>query len=707
MLIETLEASGFDAALLVEGTPLSLDALRDGRGWLDWETFLDLNDRALAITEGHMTPAELGARLAHVPSHTFIHTLAGHVLTARQLHRAATRWVTPSLFPLLRLDFRPSTADSFVLEGHFPPGRGGGESFFRICAGMIAEVSTLLGGPSADVELVLVGPGRVDFRVRSPALTPLRERAVRAVRAVLRVPETLAILARQQSEIDEGMKVLSQTRRDFQRLLEEFPNAVAIHRGGRILWANAAFAHLLGAAEGGPLLDRDLTTFIREDDRATTARALEHPAEPSSRRAEWRVDDDDGTTRWIELEQIPSVDFDGQPATILVATDVSEPRRLREELRIADRMASLGTLAATLGHDMNNPLAFLVAQLELGRQALAAGDTDRVAAALETAREGADRLCGVVSNLRARARGETPAATLIDVVVVLRQAMRIARETSTSHADLLEQLAEVPLVAGDRAGLGQVFMNLLVNALEAAPAGPPSPEVRVRSAAEPDGGVQITIADTGAGIPVDDAARIFEPFFTTKSSAGNTGMGLSISKRIVEEHGGQLEVRSVPPGEPLPAGERFRTEVVVRLPPATRSARPRELVSPSGVRRRVLVVDDEPNLLKSIELLLSSRHDIVCAGSGEAAVRQLEGDAAFDVVLCDLMMRGLDGIDVFDAVRRTKPDLAPRVVFMTGGAFTERFRAFLAESPNIRLDKPFATEAVLDAIESAARGVVH
>lgn len=702
MLVEVLEAAGYDPALLVEGTSLSLDALRDVRGWLDWDTFIELNERAIAITAERMTPAELGAHLAHVPSHTFVRAMAGRVLTPRHLFQIGSRWLIPNLFPMLRLDFRPHTDGTFVLEGSLPPAYRSSEGFFLMVGGAMAEITALVGGRRAEVDVRILDPRRVDFHIHAPSEPPLRERALQAVRAALRVPETLALIVRQQTEIDESVKVLSRTRRDFQRLLEEMPNAVAIHREGRVLWANAAFARVFGVPEGGSLTGKALVDFVRAEDRAVAEATLANPGARSPRVAEWRVERDDGTIGWVEVEQTASVDFDGQPATLLAASDVSEQRRLREQLRVADRMASLGTLAATLGHDLSNPLAFVIAQLEVGRTALADGDIQRVAEALETARDGADRLSSVVSNLRSRARGEAPAAARVDVRVVVRQAARVARETSTSHAELIEDLAEVPLVAGDGAGLGQVFLNLVVNALEAIPADAADRAVRIRSATGDDGVVLVSVADTGAGIPDDVKGRIFLPFFTTKSNGGNAGLGLAICARIVEEHGGSISVRSVPPGEPLRRGERFRTEIVVRLPAASRWALPRDAEPSSRPRRRVLFVDDEPNLLRSIELLVSAHHDVVCAASGEAAIGLIEASPPFDAVVCDLMMPGKDGIDVFEAVTRGHPELGPRFVFMTGGAYTERVREFLDRSANLRLDKPFATEAVLEAIESVS-----
>jgi len=702
MLVELIEGAGYDPALLVEGTSLSLDALRDVRGWLDWDTFIELNERAIAITADRMSPVELGARLAHVPSHTFVRAMAGRVLSPRHLFQIGSRWLIPNLFPLLRLDFRPRADGTFVLEGRLPPTYRSSEGFFQMVGGSMGEITALIGGSSAKVDVTIHDPHSVDFHIHARSEPPLRERAAHAVRAVLRVPETLALIVRQQTEIDESVKVLSQTRRDFQRLLEEMPNAVAIHRDGTILWANAAFARVLGAPDAGHLVGKAVSSFLRAEDREDAVAALAGSAARSSRDAEWRVERSDGSVAWIEVEQTASVDFDGLPATVLAATDVSEERRLREQLRVADRIASLGVLAAALGHDLANPLAFVIAQLEVGRDALAGGDLRRVGEAIDTAREGADRLSAVVSNLRSRARGEAPADARVDVRVILKQAARIARETSTSHATLVEDLGDVPPVAGDGAGLGQVFLNLAVNAFEAIPPEAGDRSVRVRTATGEEGTVLVAVADTGVGITDDAKGRMFLPFFTTKSRKGNAGLGLAICARIVEEHGGVISVRSTAPGEPLPPGERFRTEIQVHLPAASRWSVAREAIPSSRPRRRVLVIDDEPNLLRSIELLVSAHHDVVCAATGESALELIHTGPAFDAVVCDLMMPGVDGIDVLETATKSHPELARRFVFMTGGAYTERVRKFVEERSHVFLEKPFSTEAVLEAIEKAA-----
>ena len=206
----------------------------------------------------------------------------------------------------------------------------------------------------------------------------------------------------------------------------------------------------------------------------------------------------------------------------------------------------------------------------------------------------------------------------------------------------------------------------------------------------------VAVRDTGPGIPDEHRNKVFLPFYTTKPVGVGSGLGLSICHNIITSLGGQIDVESQ-------AGK-GGTEIVVRLPAAppmsesdeapsvapAQSDRPKRRSSPPSRRWSVLVVDDEIRLLRSVKMMLEDDYDITTASSGgEAKSLIVRGSADFDVILCDLLMRDVSGMELYDWLHEHRPELCERIVFMTGGAFTPRAEAFLETVDNPSLSKPF------------------
>jgi CheY-like chemotaxis protein len=252
------------------------------------------------------------------------------------------------------------------------------------------------------------------------------------------------------------------------------------------------------------------------------------------------------------------------------------------------------------------------------------------------------------------------------------------------RANLVKRYGSVPEVEGNEARLGQVFLNLIVNAAQSLPPGQAEQnEIRVTTSVEGER-VIIEVSDTGVGIPPQVIGRIFDAFFTTKAVGVGTGLGLAICQRIVTDMGGTLTVDSE-----LGKGTTFR----VSLPIADKKER--ELIAPTaqspvvGRRGRILVVDDEELVLRSVRRILSHEHDVVAMVSAEEALAVCAGGENFDLILCDLMMPDMTGMDFHRELSLVSPEQADRMIFITGGAFTEKARAFLSETPKEHIEKPF------------------
>jgi nitrogen-specific signal transduction histidine kinase/CheY-like chemotaxis protein len=402
-----------------------------------------------------------------------------------------------------------------------------------------------------------------------------------------------------------------------------------------------------------------------------------------------------------------SLEISGEQVVFAIGRDVTEQTRERAQLMTSDRMASVGILASGVAHEINNPLAAVLANLDI-----AAAEVDKLvrqgAAGTELqeeikdAREAAERVRQVARDLKIFSRAEDDNLEPIDLNRVLESSLRMAWTEIRHRARLVRNYGDVPPVMGNESRLGQAFLNLIVNAAQAIQEGAAeSNEIRVTLARDGADHVLVEIADTGAGIPPEVVKKLFTPFFTTKAVGIGTGLGLSICRRIITAAGGEISVDSR-----LGVGTTFR----VRLPAAQgdrtlKAPPPPEPPRPTR-HGRVLIIDDEPIILRALDRILGAEHQITAVTSAQKALELIGGGERFDVILCDLMMPQMTGIDLHAALITTAPEQARRMVFVTGGAFTARGRSFLDEVPNPRVEKPFDAKSLRALIERQISGAV-
>jgi CheY-like chemotaxis protein len=251
-------------------------------------------------------------------------------------------------------------------------------------------------------------------------------------------------------------------------------------------------------------------------------------------------------------------------------------------------------------------------------------------------------------------------------------------------AHLVKHYAVVPSVRANEARLGQVFLNLLINAAQALPEGRAEHnEIKVTTRVDGER-VVVEVRDTGAGIPPEIVGRIFDPFFTTKAIGVGTGLGLAICQRIITDMDGQLWVETE-----LGSGTTFGVSLPISGENESQVAPAVEAAPVVGRRGRILVVDDEVLVLRSVTRILSKEHDVTALGTAAEALALCVGGAPFDLILCDLMMPEMTGMDLHRELSRLAPELAARMIFITGGAFTEKARSFLTQTPKEQIEKPF------------------
>jgi len=253
------------------------------------------------------------------------------------------------------------------------------------------------------------------------------------------------------------------------------------------------------------------------------------------------------------------------------------------------------------------------------------------------------------------------------------------------RAKLVQDFGQIPAVLGSEGKLSQVFLNLLINAAYAISDGSAeSNRIEIRTWAN-DEHVFAEVKDSGKGIPAESLPRIFEPFFTTKAAGVGSGLGLAICKDILTEMGGDIQVES-----DVGRGTRFIIRLPVARDPAqaASAAIAQEVAPPADLRGRILAVDDEEPIRGMLKRMLGRAHEVVTAASGEEARAMIEKDHSFDLILCDLMMPTMSGMDLHAWLVSHHPALASRVVFLSGGAFTPKASAYLSSVGNLRLDKP-------------------
>jgi CheY-like chemotaxis protein/two-component sensor histidine kinase len=347
-------------------------------------------------------------------------------------------------------------------------------------------------------------------------------------------------------------------------------------------------------------------------------------------------------------------------------------------------MASVGTLAAGVAHEINNPLGYVLGNLTVLSDGLTADAlTQDMAQALKDAVHGAQRVRDIVHDLQTFSRGESSKRSgAVDVLRVMDVSIRMAHSAIRHRARLERDYRLVPAVEGTESRIGQVFLNLIVNAAQAMPERPAEEnDINVRVTAEGEQ-VVVEVRDNGVGMTAEVRRRIFDPFFTTKPIGEGTGLGLSICHSIVVAMSGSIEVESEPG-----VGTTFR----VRLPVARAQPRAETIEPPPdlGERRdRVLVIDDEPMIGVMIRRLLTAHCDVLPLTSAREALRRIAADERFDAILCDLMMPRMNGMEFFAELQALAPEMARRTGFLTGGAVTAQARRFLQEHAEVTLEKP-------------------
>lgn len=496
---------------------------------------------------------------------------------------------------------------------------------------------------------------------------------------------------------------------------------------GKVIEVNKQGEKLLNCSKE-KIIQENFENFIVEADKREAALSLKKMINNTlDGPVEIRIKPFEQSQRIVEYSGV-EVKMENEKVFMVATTDVSERNKLKAQTLLNDKLATVGKLAAGVAHEINNPISWVMTNLVFIKDNLSIFkkmfhtiheitqeqnitqklqllesfsfglNTQQILEFDEMINEslqGVERVRDIVKNLKGFSRMDETEITPVHIHDILNTAISMASFEFKYRARLEKHYeSNLPTVWASSSKLNQVFLNLIINAAQALPDADLTKNIISVSAETAGKYIKIDISDTGTGISTDILPHIFDPFFTTKSVGHGTGLGLSICHEIISHFKGKIEVKST-----LNQGSIFSVYLpiaaeVFQLPTSTHNAAEND-------GKRILIIDDEPYLLKCLLNILKNNYRPIAANGGHAAIALLKEHAGqFDALICDLQMPDMNGADLYHYVIAHYPELAKRIIFITGGLYSPLLKQFLTNVDNCLLEKPFAKEDLIHALEN-------
>lgn len=571
-----------------------------------------------------------------------------------------------------------------------------------VCAaGTLASTLATVGVPPMFDAAFFVGTWVVAYGMHYTGRRNLETHEAMGVQAEIALDRA----ERRLEQRDRAINAHERSQEGLRRLIESNGHGVLIVQTGEVVYVNRAFREQV-SLDRGRLVGRPLWKLVDEADMDLAD--LKLLRDEADKGVELRFLTLDGT---VSLDVVASwIEYGDSPATLLICRDDAFSLDAGERDRLADRVLSADGLAAGLAVELHGPLAHTRSHLEVLKDDLQSASADmHLVAMVDTALRGVGEITQVADDLATLGGddGEKPGAMKVEVAV--EAAIRMARKIAPGGAEPVREYAKTPLVMAFGGRLTRVFLNLLNNANQAVEGYAGSKPAVVVHIEERPGRVVVEIRDRGVGMDSMVRRRAIEPFFSSRPVGEGAGLGLAYCKREVEWIGGELQLEST-------AGEGTVVRVVL---PAVAADDPSLIPEPSDklvapvlsrppitpvahTVRRVLVIDDAAALALLMVALLAN-DDVQVAESAEAGLLAL-AEADFDVILCDVGLPGMSGLDLYRQLEVERPELVRRLAFITGGGFDPDTRRSLEEIAAPILRKPFQAPELRRLVDQMAGG---
>lgn len=496
---------------------------------------------------------------------------------------------------------------------------------------------------------------------------------------------------------------------------------------GKLLEVNKQGEKLLNCSKS-EILNQDFMNFIVDTEKTAAKFSIKKIIqEKIPIHGELRIKPLNIIERTIEYSGV-EVKTQNESVIMIMTTDVSERNKLKNQALLNDKLATVGTLAAGVAHEINNPISWVMTNLIYIKNNMGAfkkllqamyeinqeNDMNKRLKLIEEflipinqsqfiiefdemineSLQGVERVRDIVKNLKGFSRMDESDLAPVNIHDVLNVAISMASLEFKYRAKLDKNYAKnLPSILTNSGKLNQVFLNLMINSAQAIPEGNINHHV-IKVTTELVGNyIRIDVSDTGQGIPPEILPHIFDPFFTTKSAGHGTGLGLPICHEIISHLNGKIEVKSI-----LNQGSIFSVYLPILQEPLNTSCNMED--AGEAQLKKILIVDDEPYLLKSLSNTLKHQYDITTALGGHLAIETLKQHSGkFDAIICDLQMQDVNGADFYYYVSEHYPNLIQRIIFITGGLYSPMLSEFLKTVENSLIEKPFTQDELMNAIK--------